>query len=359
MMPFGLQEENEQDHDQESQATEQPHSDDNAHDQADGGQHQEGEGAHAHEGDGHGHHEADFSNIAGRKEFFLDPAHLISHVQDQTFFEFPSGAGHEPVHLNIPNPLGYTREKPAVKAPEGLEQYIGPITWAPTKFVVLELIAALLVAAVFIPYARRIKNGDRPQGKFWQLVDSVVCYVKDQIAVPAIGKSDAKRFLPLLWSLFFFILFLNLFGMIPGIGAATGSITITIALALIVFVVVVGSGSQKMGVVGFWKAQVPHMDLPFGMGYILKPMIWLIEVFGLLVKHVVLAVRLFANMFAGHLVVAVFVALVGVLGTYLSGFLVGPPVLAISLLELLVAFIQAYVFTFLAALFIGAAVHPH
>ena len=87
-------------------------------------------------------------------------------------------------------------------------------------------------------------------------------------------------------------------------------------------------------------------------------MIWVIEVFGLFVKHAVLAVRLFANMFAGHMVLAVFLAFVGVFG-YVSSVLVGPAVLGISVLELMVAFIQAYVFTFLSALFIGAAVHPH
>jgi len=87
-------------------------------------------------------------------------------------------------------------------------------------------------------------------------------------------------------------------------------------------------------------------------------MIWLIEVFGMFVKHFVLAIRLFANMFAGHLVLAVFVGLIGVFG-WVTSVAVGPGMLGVSVLELLVAFIQAYVFTFLSALFIGAAVHPH
>ena len=113
-----------------------------------------------------------------------------------------------------------------------------------------------------------------------------------------------------------------------------------------------------MGLVGFWKAQVPHMELNPVLAIFLVPMIWAIEVFGLFVKHAVLAVRLFANMFAGHMVLAVFVAFIGVFGYY-SSVLVGPAILGISVLELMVAFIQAYVFTFLSALFIGAAVHPH
>ena len=113
-----------------------------------------------------------------------------------------------------------------------------------------------------------------------------------------------------------------------------------------------------MGVLGFWKAQVPHMELSPVLAIVLVPMIWAIEVFGLFVKHAVLAVRLFANMFAGHMVLAVSIAIVGVFGNA-SSVLVGPAVLGISMLELMVAFIQAYVFTFLSALFIGAAVHPH
>ena len=328
--------------------------DDKAHDS---GEH-EGSGEHAHEGHDD-HHHGDMSSMEGRKDYFLSTSHLLDHVRDQHYFEYPTGNASKPGKLWLPNPIGYDEAKPLVAAPKGLEKFVGPTTLWPTKFMVLEVLAAVLICAIFIPYARRVRNGDRPQGRFWQLIDTVVCYIKEQVAEPAIGKSDAKRFLPLVWSLFFFVLFLNLFGMIPGIGAATGSISVTIALALVVFVSVVFVGSQKMGIVGFWKAQVPHMDLPFGLGYILVPMIWLIEVFGLFVKHVVLAVRLFANMFAGHLVMAVFAAFLAVVGTYYVGLVVGPASLALSLLELMVAFIQAYVFAFLAALFIGAAVHPH
>ena len=307
-----------------------------------------------HVGDhGHGHH--DLSTVEGKKAHFLGKGHLLDHVLDQPYFEYPTGDGAEHGKLGILNPLGYTWENPAIASPN---KFIAPTTFQPTKFVVLELLAALLVAAIVIPYARRIKNGDRPQGWFWNMIDVVVCYIKDEVAVPAIGSADAKRFLPLLWTIFFFVLTLNLFGMIPGVGAATGSITVTAALAMVVFAIVVGSGSKKMGLMGFWKAQVPHMELNPVLAIFLVPMIWAIEVFGLFVKHAVLAVRLFANMFAGHMVLAVFLAFIGVFG-YVSSVLVGPAVLGISVLELMVAFIQAYVFTFLSALFIGAAVHPH
>jgi F-type H+-transporting ATPase subunit a len=128
--------------------------------------------------------------------------------------------------------------------------------------------------------------------------------------------------------------------------------------------VVVGSGIKKMGAVGFLKAQVPHMDLPKPLAIFLIPMIWLIEMFGLLVKHFVLAIRLFANMFGGHLVLAAFLAFAGIgvaAGFFGWGISLGAIAFSIlfSLLELLVAFLQAYIFTFLAALFIGSAQHAH
>ena len=328
--------------------------------EADGHGHGHAGEGHAHDGAGdHGHVVHDMGTVEGRKGYFFDPDHLIAHVQDQTFFELPSGNGAKPIPLNIPNISRWSRAKPMIAAPAApLDKFIGPTSFQPTKFVVLELVAAILVAAIVIPYAKRIKSGERPVGKFWNMIDVVVLYVKNEIAEPAIGKSEAKRFLPLLWTIFFFVLILNLFGMVPGVGSATGSITVTAALAFVVFVVVVGSGSKKMGLMGFWKAQVPHMELPWWLSPILIPMIWAIEVFGLFLKHVVLAIRLFANMFAGHLVLAVFIAFIGAFG-YVSAIAVGPATLAVMMLELMVAFIQAYVFTFLSALFIGAAVHPH
>jgi F-type H+-transporting ATPase subunit a len=152
-------------------------------------------------------------------------------------------------------------------------------------------------------------------------------------------------------------------GMFPLLGTPTGNISVTTALAISVFAIVLFTGMKKLGLIGFWKAQAPHMDLPGPMKVPMTIGIWCIEIFGLFIKHMVLAVRLFANMFAGHMVLAVLVGFVGAMwGTYM-GLIVVPASIgasvAISLLELLVAFIQAYVFAFLSALFIGAAIHPH
>jgi len=326
--------------------------------------HGRGAEGHAHVEGSHEISAADWT-IQDSMDYWLNKDHLLAHVQDATFFEFTgfNFGKKEPVIVDIPNPMavfGVSDETPMVQA---RGDFLGPISFQPTKFVVLELLGALIVAAIFIPYANRIKDGSRPKGRFWNLIDAAVCYVRDEIAVPAIGSHDAGRFLPLIWTIFFFILTLNLIGMVPGLGAATGSISVTAVLAGVVFATVLGVGMKKMGVIGFWKAQAPHMDLPPALKFVLVPMIWAIEVFGLFIKHMVLAVRLFANMFAGHLVVAVFVAFIGVTWNTLLMYPAVPAVIAagtaINLLELLVAFIQAYVFAFLSALFIGAAIHPH
>ena len=232
-----------------------------------------------------------------------------------------------------------------------------------TKFMVLELLGAVLLLIGFSWLTRRAVTGERPTGRLWNLLESFVVFIRDEVAKPAIGSHDAHRFLPFLLTLFFFILVLNLFGMIPFLGSATGAISVTAAFALITFLVVIGSGMKKMGVVGFLKAQVPHMDLPFALAIFLIPGIWLIEIFGLFIKHFVLAVRLFANMFAGHLVLAAFIGLIGAVSATYLVWGVAPVVvvasIALSILELFVAFLQAYVFTFLAALFIGSAQHAH
>jgi F-type H+-transporting ATPase subunit a len=154
-----------------------------------------------------------------------------------------------------------------------------------------------------------------------------------------------------------------LLGLVPWAGSATGALATTGALALITFGAVLGAGMVKMGPGHFWIGLVPHMDLPKVLMVFLWPMIFAIEVLGLLIKHFVLSVRLFANMMAGHLVLAVIVAFIGATYGSLVWWGVTPASIAgataLNLLELFVAFLQAYIFTFLSALFIGMAVHPH
>lgn len=233
-----------------------------------------------------------------------------------------------------------------------------------SKFMVIETVIAILLVLVFKKYGEKIREGVPPRGKFWNTLDAFLLYLRDNVARPAIGEHDADKFVPLLWTVFFFILTCNLFGILPWVGAPTGAFGTTLALALVIFVTGLASGMKKFGLLGFWFNQVPHMDLPLLLRP-LKLMIFAIELMGMFIKHGVLAVRLLANMVAGHLV------LLGILGIIVSSasastgswatatFVSLAGSILFTILELFVAFLQAYVFTFLSALFIGAAVHHH
>ncbi|MDO5581803.1 MAG: F0F1 ATP synthase subunit A [Planctomycetia bacterium] len=268
---------------------------------------------------------------------------LGGHVSDGTSYHLPHYFHHLP-DLPVVNIFGYDLQI--------------------TKFMVIEVVVALLMIFLFVPLAIKIRTGKPLKGRFFNLLEVFLLYLRDEVIRPSIGK-NAGKFVPFLWTMFFFILFCNLAGLIPWFGGSpTGSLSVTAVLALSTFLVVIGSGMKKYGIIGFWIGQVPKMDLPGPMGIILKPMLFVIEVIGLFIKHTVLAVRLLANMFAGHLVLAVFLAFIagaaqiliiwiGV--TFASVFMS----VALSCLELFVAFLQAYIFTFLSALFIGMAQHQH
>jgi F-type H+-transporting ATPase subunit a len=270
-----------------------------------------------------------------------DTSELMAHVQDSEAFHLPFGWV-----VDVPQPLL------AIGIPVRM-----------TKFMLLELVAAVLMLLVFLPLARRIATGRRPRGRFWNFFETIIVFVRDEVARPAIGRHDADRFLPFLWTVFFFILFCNLLGLLPGAGSPTGATGVTGTLAMMSFLTVVGSGVKKMGPVGFWKSLVPPMELPLPMAIVLTPVIFVIEVSGLVIRHMVLAIRLFANMFAGHLVMGMIIAFIPMVANLAVWYVVTPAsvfgAVAVGMLELFVAFLQAYIFTFLSALFIGLALHPH
>ena len=268
-----------------------------------------------------------------------------------------------------------------------------------SKFMVVESLVAILLTIVLVYVASKIRSGGVPRGKLINLIEAMLLFIRDQVARPAIGAShddshghddghghghdtgrghdaghahgpdyrEADKFVPLLWTIFFFILTCNLFGLIPWAGSPTGSFSVTLALAGVTLLTVVLAGMRKFGLLGFFFNQVPSMDLPWYMAPI-KLLIFVIEIAGLLIRHGVLAVRLLANMVAGHVV------LLGIMGVAFTveaavsmstGSWTIAAVIAVigsmlfSLLELFVAFLQAYIFTFLSALFIGSALHRH
>ena len=170
---------------------------------------------------------------------------------------------------------------------------------------VTEVLAAVLVVLVVVPLARHVAKQHVTRGPFLNLFEAMALFIRDQVARPAIGGHGADAFLPFLWTVFFFVLFNNLLGLIPGMASATGNINVTAAMALMTLATVLIAGMRELGVAGFWVGIVPHMDVPAWLKPFLWTLMFVIEVSGLLIRHVVLAVRLFANMFAGHMVLAV------------------------------------------------------
>lgn len=294
--------------------------------------------------------------------------HLFGHVEDSTSFHLPRAITPKDSHGHVEIPQPFRLDEPLIEVKTGnelLDRTIQPLHLEITKFMVLEVVVAILIIVFFALLARGVRGGSSARGRFWNLMEVFLLFIRDEVARPCIGRADADRFVPFLWTMFLFVLGCNLMGMIPWMGSPTGALAVTGALAFITFLVVLGAGMSRLGVVGFWKAQVPHMELPKPIATLLVPLIFVIEIFGLFIKHCVLAIRLLANMMAGHVVLAVIVAFIGAsatAGTAIWGGVTIASVLAataLSLLELFVAFLQAYIFTFLSALFIGAAVHPH
>ncbi len=279
------------------------------------------------------------------------------------------------------NPLEHVLDSPSLEVPwTGAHVHLPSILgFQITKLMVMETVIAVLMVLILVPLARHVANNRVSRGRFWNAFEAMIVFIRNGIAQPAIdgsghghGHDDhghghghgrlSDRFLPFLWTIFFFVLFCNLLGMIPGGASATGNVNVTGVLAVMTFGAVLLAGAKEQGPVKFWTSLVPKMDLP----PLLKPILWVmmffIEVAGLLIRHVVLAVRLFANMFAGHIVLTVILGFTMMAVGWVS-WVVTPAsllgVVALSLLEIFVAFLQAYIFTFLAALFIGTAAHPH
>lgn len=195
------------------------------------------------------------------------------------------------------------------------------------------------------------RKNDRVPTGVTNLLESFVQFVRDEIAIPSLGHEDGVKLTPLFCTLFFFILGLNIIGQIPLFAAATANISVTAPLALIVFYIMTVGAIQKNGFGGFLKAFVPS-----GVPKLILLLIVPLEVLGLFIKTFALMIRLFANMLAGHMVVSSLLGLVVLFGAWAT------PAIAlavgISLLEVLVVFLQAYIFVLLSAVFIGQIHHP-
>ncbi len=229
----------------------------------------------------------------------------------------------------------------------------GGLDMTPTKHVVMMWIATLILLVVVFAAVRR--KSLVPSG-LYNFVETLVQFVRNEIAIPNMGAKDADRFVPYLVSAFFFILFANMLGLVPWAATATANLSVTVMMALFTFFITQYAQIRAQGIGGF----LAH--LTGGLPKSLAPL-WVImipvEILGLFTKPFALTVRLFANMVAGHFVILALLGLIFALGTPWVALASVPMALGIFLLELFVALVQAYIFTMLSALFIGSGLVHH
>lgn len=229
-----------------------------------------------------------------------------------------------------------------------------------TRHTVFMVLAALLLLLIFLPLGARYRKGvgrtSAPKGRMQNAMEALVIYVREEIAKPTMGDNYA-RYMPYLLSAFFFILLGNLLGLLPFGATMTSNIAVTAVLAVFTFVI-----TQFAGTKDYWG----HIFNPPGVPFLVKFIMVPIEFLGIFTKPFALAIRLFANMTAGHLVILSLIGLIfsfanifGPVAGWGTSIAAVPMTVFVYCLELLIAFIQAYVFTILSALFIGMAAAEH
>lgn len=274
---------------------------------------------------------AETTQPAGHEAETFDPgAHIMHHILDSKEVEIPF-------------------KTEAVQLWGGEGWVFGPVDMSVTRSVVMMWIVAAILIVVFRLAARKAKE-PVPRG-LRNALEVLVLYIRDEVARKTIPH-HADRFVPYLLTIFFFILGCNLFGLVPGMSTATGSISVTAALAILSFLVWQFAGMREYGV-GKHFANL----LPGGIPWWVKPILLPVEILGMFTKPFALCVRLFANMTAGHVVILSLFAIIFLMKSAWWAGMSVPFALFIYVLEILVAFLQAYIFTMLTSLFIGMSVH--
>ena len=233
---------------------------------------------------------------------------------------------------------------------------IGPVDMGLSPAIITMWVAAA-IATAGISFAARSKT---QAGRATRaLIEPAMLFVRDEILEPIFGH-HARFYLPYFLTLFFFLLTCNLLGLVPGSVGVTANINVTAAMALCTFGLIQFAGVKEQGLVPY----IVHI-VPGGVPLILWPLLFVIEVFGMFAKCISLCIRLFANMLAGHVVSLAFLCMIFIFAEMSKAAGAGMTVPAVGLalfiytMDVLVSFLQAYIFTFLTALFVGGAVHPH
>jgi F-type H+-transporting ATPase subunit a len=251
---------------------------------------------------------------------------ILHHVQDTDVFDlWPFG------HIPLP------------------KIHLLGIDFSITKHLVMMWIASALLIIIF---ARVFRRPPAVPSGISNFLEAIVVFLRDEVILPAMGE-EGKRYVPFLLTVFFFILFCNVLGLVPYSGTATGNVTVTAALALIALAMIQLSGIKEHGLIPHLQNLVPH-----GIPLWLLPIMIPVEIMGQFTKPFALCIRLFANMIAGHIVIFSFLGLIFVFESILIAPISVAFALFISLLELFIAFLQAYIFTMLTSLFMGMSIHP-
>ena len=234
---------------------------------------------------------------------------------------------------------------------------VGDLVSGLTQYTFWLIVSSIVLLIIMFAFAKRVAVV--PRGRFANAVEYVIEYLENDVGVGILGKESWRRHLPFLGTLFMFIVVNNIIGIIPGMKPGTGTISTTAALALVVFIYFVRVGMKNHGVWGYIKSLAPK-----GVMFPLNILIWVIELISTLLRPITLAVRLFCNMFAGHIVLGSFALMVSLFAANVLGaipsLVFGAILFVIYAIEIFVGVIQAYVFTVLTAVYIqGAEAEGH
>lgn len=276
--------------------------------------------------------------------------------------------------IDIAHHIGNSRELEiplvgAVELPRFAPIHLGGLTLdlSPTRHLVFMLLSATIVALVFVLSARAIAGAQaqgRPAKGFAGAMEATALYIRQEVVLPNVGP-HGEGFAPYLLTLFFFILAMNLLGLLPWGATATGNISVTAALAVIAFLVIEVTGMRTLGPKGYLKTifylpeGLPGGVAGTGLKVLLLAVMTPIELIGKVAKPFALAVRLFANMTSGHVLVLALIGLTFLFKSYTVGLAASLLATGVMLLELFVAFLQAFVFTLLTSVFIGLMRQEH
>jgi len=232
---------------------------------------------------------------------------------------------------------------------EGLQFKLFGVDMSITKPVIMMWLAGLILTLCLV---LAFRGGKLLRSRFAHLLEIYVIFIRDEVVYPIMGEKDGRARLPFFLTVFFFILAMNLFGMVPWGGTATGNVNVTAGMAIVAFVMIQGMGIAKHGVGKHFAALVPS-----GLPAFVVPIMIPVEIVGMFAKPFALCIRLFANMVAGHAVILAFLGLIFMAKSYFMAPLPIIGVVGISVLELFVAHLQAFVFTMLTCIFTSMSMH--